>query len=54
MIQANNLWKRFGRHEALRGLNFTVPAGSAYALIGANGAGKTTQGGHEHYRADTR
>jgi ABC-2 type transport system ATP-binding protein len=42
MIQVNNLWKRFGRHDALRGLSFTVPPGSAYALIGANGAGKTT------------
>ena len=42
MIQANNLWKKFGRHDALRGLSFTVPPGSAYALIGANGAGKTT------------
>src|SRR5207244_8762446 len=42
MIQAQNLWKRFGRHDALQGLTFTVPAGSAYALIGANGAGKTT------------
>lgn len=42
MIQVDNLWKRFGRHEALRGLGFAVPKGSAYALIGANGAGKTT------------
>ena len=42
MIRAENLWKTFGRHEALRGLSFTVPEGSAYALIGANGAGKTT------------
>ena len=42
MIQAHDLWKKFGRHEALRGLSFTVPEGSAYALIGANGAGKTT------------
>src|SRR6266850_2364301 len=42
MIQANDLWKKFGRHNALRGLSFTVPQGSAYALIGANGAGKTT------------
>jgi ABC-2 type transport system ATP-binding protein len=42
MIQANNLWKKFGRHEALRGLAFTVPEGSAFALIGANGAAKTT------------
>jgi ABC-2 type transport system ATP-binding protein len=42
MIRANDLWKAFGRHEALRGLSFSVPEGSAYALIGANGAGKTT------------
>jgi ABC-2 type transport system ATP-binding protein len=42
MIQAVDLWKKFGRHDALRGLSFTVPPGSAYALIGANGAGKTT------------
>jgi ABC-2 type transport system ATP-binding protein len=42
MIQAMNVWKKFGRHEALRGLNMSVPKGGAYALIGANGAGKTT------------
>ncbi len=42
MISADNVWKKFGRHEALRGLSFSIPEGSAYALIGANGAGKTT------------
>jgi ABC-2 type transport system ATP-binding protein len=42
MIRAENLHKKFRRHEALRGLNLSVPKGSAYALIGANGAGKTT------------
>lgn len=42
MIRADNLHKKFGRHEALAGLSFSVPEGSAYALIGANGAGKTT------------
>ncbi|HEY6456549.1 MAG TPA: ABC transporter ATP-binding protein [Steroidobacteraceae bacterium] len=41
-IEIENLHKVFGRHEALRGLNLSVPEGSAYALIGANGAGKTT------------
>ncbi|MGD1095715.1 MAG: hypothetical protein ABSB35_27440 [Bryobacteraceae bacterium] len=39
MIRAENLWKKFGRHEALRGLNFAVSEGSTFALIGANGAG---------------
>lgn len=42
VIHVNDLWKKFGRHDALRGLSFGVPKGSAYALIGANGAGKTT------------
>src|ERR1700733_2072545 len=42
MIQVTNLWKKFGKHEALQGLSFAVPPGSAFALIGANGAGKTT------------
>jgi ABC-2 type transport system ATP-binding protein len=42
MIEVKDLWKKFGRLDALRGLRFSVPQGSAYALIGANGAGKTT------------
>ena len=42
MILVENLWKKFGRFDALRGLSFDVPEGSAFALIGANGAGKTT------------
>src|SRR5437899_6219406 len=42
MIHANDIWKKFGRHDALQGLSFSVPEGSAFALIGANGAGKTT------------
>jgi len=42
MIDVSNLWKKFGTHDALRGLSFHVPEGSAFALIGANGAGKTT------------
>jgi ABC-2 type transport system ATP-binding protein len=42
VAQAVDVWKRFGRHTALRGLNLKVPEGSAYALLGPNGAGKTT------------
>ena len=42
MIRVENVWKKYARHEALRGLSFSVPEGSAFALIGANGAGKTT------------
>src|SRR5438309_10205832 len=42
MVQTENLWKKFGRNDALQGLSFSVPEGSSFALIGANGAGKTT------------
>lgn len=42
IIQTNDLRRTYGRHNALRGLNLSVPEGSAVALIGANGAGKTT------------
>jgi ABC-type multidrug transport system ATPase subunit len=42
MIRVENLWKKFGHFDALRGLSFDVPDRSAFALIGANGAGKTT------------
>jgi ABC-2 type transport system ATP-binding protein len=42
IVQVLEVWRQFGRHEALRGLNLSVPRGSAYALIGANGAGKST------------
>jgi ABC-2 type transport system ATP-binding protein len=42
MIRVEDVWKKYSRHEALRGLSFSVPEGSAFALIGANGAGKTT------------
>ena len=41
-IWAENLGKNFSSVEALRGLNFSVPAGSIYGLLGPNGAGKTT------------
>ena len=42
MIHIENLWKKFRRHDALRGLSFAVEPGSALAFVGANGAGKTT------------
>lgn len=37
-----DITRRFGRIEALRGLNMVVPEGSVYGFLGNNGAGKTT------------
>lgn len=42
IITAHNLKKSFGRHEVLKGLTFSIPAGRIYGLVGHNGAGKTT------------
>jgi nitrous oxidase accessory protein len=42
LVQVRGLGKRFGRHEALAEVSFTIEAGEAVALWGANGAGKTT------------
>jgi ABC-2 type transport system ATP-binding protein len=37
-----NLSRRFGRTLAIDNLSLAVPEGAIYALVGANGAGKTT------------
>ena len=41
-IAAEGLAKRFGKTNALAGLDLRVPRGSVYGLLGPNGAGKTT------------
>jgi ABC-2 type transport system ATP-binding protein len=42
VVHLENISKKYGRFDALRGLRFRVPEGSVFALFGANGAGKTT------------
>jgi ABC-2 type transport system ATP-binding protein len=42
VIETHDLSLRYGKTEALHGLTLSVPKGSVYALLGANGAGKTT------------
>lgn len=42
MIEINNITKRYGSVEALRGVGLTVERGSVLGLLGQNGAGKTT------------
>lgn len=42
IVSARGLKKRYGPREILHGLDFDIPAGRIYGLIGHNGAGKTT------------
>lgn len=41
-IKIKNLKKHYGSHLVLKGLNFCVQQGEIFALLGVNGAGKTT------------
>ncbi len=42
VLEAAGLTKRFGRFEALRGCDLSLPAQKVIGLVGPNGAGKTT------------
>jgi len=42
ILEVRNIHKRFGAVEALRDVSFTIEPGSITALIGDNGAGKST------------
>ncbi|SOD98671.1 ABC transporter ATP-binding protein [Blastococcus haudaquaticus] len=41
-IQIAGLTKSYGDHAVLRGVDLSVPSGTIFALLGSNGAGKTT------------
>src|SRR5467141_3339709 len=42
VIQVENLVKRYGDVEAVRGVSFNVEEGEVFGLLGPNGAGKTS------------
>jgi len=41
-LRVNNLYRYFGKLQAVNGVTFEVPHGSVCGFVGANGAGKTT------------
>lgn len=42
VIDVRNLYKRYGKLEAVRGISFSVNQGEIFGIVGPNGAGKTT------------
>jgi lipoprotein-releasing system ATP-binding protein len=42
MIKANNIHKRYGKVEVLRGIDVSIQTGEVVSIVGASGAGKST------------
>ena len=42
MLRCQDLKKRFGDNEVLKGISLDIPEGSIFGLLGPSGAGKTT------------
>jgi ABC-2 type transport system ATP-binding protein len=42
LLQAQDLYKSYGRHKVLRGVSFTIASGTLVGIVGENGAGKST------------
>jgi ABC-2 type transport system ATP-binding protein len=41
-VRVENLWIRYGKFVAVRGINLEIPHGEVFGFIGPNGAGKSS------------
>ncbi len=42
LLEVNGIFKRFGKTEVLKGIDFSMEKGEVLAIIGSSGSGKTT------------
>lgn len=42
ILQVDNLYKKYDKTEAIKGVSFSIKEGEIYGLLGPNGAGKST------------
>ena len=42
ILEVNNICKRFGKTEVLKGISFSIEKGDVISIIGSSGSGKTT------------
>ena len=54
MLEVRDLQVYYGMIHAIKGISFDVNQGEVIALIGANGAGKTTNSAYDHRTACTK
>lgn len=50
-VRVEGLWKRFGDHTAVAGIDLVLPAGKFIGLVGPNGAGEDHHALHGHRSA---